>query len=553
MLRGKWGNSHGGRHHKHVDDWRRVRRGLQGPRLRSRAPRRHPVPLPAAAPHPPGHQSALSRVGARLDLVLRQARRAIRRLLPRVRRIPQTRPRDRELRGVPLCGPHRRQPLLGSVRKRHPLDRGKRCPRQEDLPASGTLPHRIRHHRPHTLPAAAGHPRHRSHALRLATEPAAAGRGAARGGHHRAARHRIRLDVRRIQRLLPRRRELRGTHPSARHLDLTGVLRLVDGCQPCAGMAAQGLPLHPAAGGGRALPQRVLVPDHDEAAAIAAGSLAQRIRGTGNLGAGADSWPVPLPSARGKVRADTLMTHTHLDTPTILVENVSKRFVLNYSFTLKDALISFIKRKPLTATFAALDDMSISIKEGESVALLGFNGSGKSTLLKLISGVLRPDAGKVLTRGRVAGLIEVGAGFHPDLTGRENVYLNAAILGMSKTEIDENYDEIVEFSGIEKFIDTEVRHYSSGMFLRLAFSVAIHTELDVLLVDEILAVGDEPFREKCVTKIKQLASEGKTLVVVSHDLDMVSDICERGIVVRKGKVEFDGEVSEAVAYLRGSE
>lgn len=247
------------------------------------------------------------------------------------------------------------------------------------------------------------------------------------------------------------------------------------------------------------------------------------------------------------------MTPTDTKTPTILIENVSKRFVLNYSFTLKDALISFMKRKPLTATFAALDDMSITINDGESVALLGFNGSGKSTLLKLISGVLRPDAGKVLTRGRVAGLIEVGAGFHPDLTGRENVYLNAAILGMSKHEIDANYDEIVEFSGIEKFIDTEVRHYSSGMFLRLAFSVAIHTELDVLLVDEILAVGDEPFRDKCVAKIKQLAAEGKTLVVVSHDLDMVSDICERGIVVRKGKVEFDGDVKDAVAFLRSSE
>lgn len=246
------------------------------------------------------------------------------------------------------------------------------------------------------------------------------------------------------------------------------------------------------------------------------------------------------------------MTHSLEKAPAILIENVSKRFVLNYSFTLKDALISFLKRKPLTATFAALDGISLSIQDGESVALLGFNGSGKSTLLKLVSGVLRPDAGKVLTRGRVAGLIEVGAGFHPDLTGRENVYLNAAILGMSKQEIESRYDEIIEFSGIEKFIDTEVRHYSSGMFLRLAFSVAIHTELDVLLVDEILAVGDEPFREKCVTKIKQLATEGKTLVVVSHDLDMVADICGRGIVVSKGKVQFDGPVKEAVAHLRAS-
>lgn len=236
--------------------------------------------------------------------------------------------------------------------------------------------------------------------------------------------------------------------------------------------------------------------------------------------------------------------------PAILIENVSKRFVLSYSFTLKDALISFIKRKPLTATFAALDDISVTIHEGESVALLGLNGSGKSTLLKLISGVLRPDTGKLLTRGRVAGLIEVGAGFHPDLSGRENVYLNAAILGMSKSEIDARYDEIVEFSGIEEFIDTEVRHYSSGMFLRLAFSVAIHAELDILLVDEILAVGDEPFQAKCIAKIKQLASEGKTLVVVSHDLDMIAEVCERGIVVKKGRVTFDGSAEDAVAFLR---
>ena len=239
--------------------------------------------------------------------------------------------------------------------------------------------------------------------------------------------------------------------------------------------------------------------------------------------------------------------------PSIIVDDVKKTFLLRHTHSFKEAFIAWTKKKKVSSSFDALTDVSFTVNEGESLAILGYNGSGKSTLLKLISGVLEPDSGKVRTRGRVAGLIEVGAGFHPDLSGRENVYLNAAILGMSRTEIDANYDEIVEFSGIEKFIDTEVRHYSSGMFLRLAFSVAIHTELDVLLVDEILAVGDEPFREKCVTKIKQLASEGKTLVVVSHDLDMVSDICERGIVVRKGKVEFDGEVSEAVAYLRGSE
>src|SRR5690554_768976 len=238
--------------------------------------------------------------------------------------------------------------------------------------------------------------------------------------------------------------------------------------------------------------------------------------------------------------------------PSIIVENVKKTFLLRHTHSFKETFIAWTQKKKTASSFNALTDVSFSVGEGESLAILGYNGSGKSTLLKLISGVLEPDSGRIRTRGRVAGLIEVGAGFHPDLSGRENVYLNAAILGMSKQEIDDRYDEIIAFSGIEQFIDTEVRHYSSGMFLRLAFSVAIHTELDVLLVDEILAVGDEPFRDKCVAKIKQLAAEGKTLVVVSHDLEMVADICERGIVVRKGKVEFDGDVTEAVAHLRGS-
>ena len=160
------------------------------------------------------------------------------------------------------------------------------------------------------------------------------------------------------------------------------------------------------------------------------------------------------------------------------------------------------------------------------------------------------SASKVLARGRIAGLIEVGAGFHPDLSGRENIYLNAAILGMEQHEIDARFDQIVEFSEIEKFIDTEVKHYSSGMFLRLAFSVAIHTEVDILLVDEILSVGDEPFQRKCLAKIRELHDAGKTLVVVSHDLDMVSDLCERGILIRSGKVAFDGPSKEAVERMR---
>lgn len=209
-----------------------------------------------------------------------------------------------------------------------------------------------------------------------------------------------------------------------------------------------------------------------------------------------------------------------------------------------------LKRKKLTSEFHALNGVSFEIGEGEAVALMGFNGSGKSTMLKMISGVLSPDSGKVLTRGRVAGLIEVGAGFHPDLSGRENIFLNAAILGMSKKETEEAYDSIVDFSEIEQFIDTEVKHYSSGMFLRLAFSVAIHTEQDVLLIDEILSVGDEPFQEKCLNRIREMHSAGKTLVVVSHDLEMVANLCDRGIVLRDGKALFDGESHEAVAALR---
>lgn len=236
----------------------------------------------------------------------------------------------------------------------------------------------------------------------------------------------------------------------------------------------------------------------------------------------------------------------------IIIDQVKKEFRLRHTHSIKETFVAAMKGKPLTTEFRALDDISFSIAEGEAVALLGFNGSGKSTVLKLISGVLRPDSGEVFTRGRVAGLIEVGAGFHPDLSGRENIFLNAAILGMSKRETEARFEEIVAFSEIEPFIDTEVKHYSSGMFLRLAFSVAIHTEVDVLLIDEILSVGDEPFQRKCVARIRELHDAGKTLVVVSHDLDMVADLCERGILLRDGRVAFDGASKDAVARMRAS-
>ncbi|BDV30029.1 ABC transporter ATP-binding protein [Microbacterium terricola] len=238
--------------------------------------------------------------------------------------------------------------------------------------------------------------------------------------------------------------------------------------------------------------------------------------------------------------------------PRIVVDHVSKWFNKRSSRSFKDAFINWIRRRPVRSQqFQALNDVSFSIGEGESVAVMGLNGSGKSTTLKLVSGVLEPDEGRILTRGRVAGLIEVGAGFHPDLTGRENVFLNAAILGMTEKETKARFDEIVAFSEIGDFIDQEVKHYSSGMFMRLAFSVAIHVELDVLLVDEVLAVGDAPFRAKCNAKLKELAQRGVTMMVVSHSKSQVKQLCSRGIVIRKGQVVFDGPVAEAVDVLEG--
>jgi len=235
--------------------------------------------------------------------------------------------------------------------------------------------------------------------------------------------------------------------------------------------------------------------------------------------------------------------------PSVIVDDVVKRFTINHAMSLKDTVVAWFRRRQLTTEFDALRGVNLVVEEGESVALLGLNGSGKSTLLKLISGVMAPDRGSVLTRGRVAGLIEVGAGFHPELSGRENVFLNAAILGMTRKQIEERYDEIVAFSGIESFIDQEVKHYSSGMFMRLAFSVAIHVEVDVLLVDEILSVGDAPFREKCRRKFEELIAARKTLLIVSHDLDMVRELCTRGVVLRDGGVIYDGPVDGAIELV----
>lgn len=239
-------------------------------------------------------------------------------------------------------------------------------------------------------------------------------------------------------------------------------------------------------------------------------------------------------------------------TAVIKVDDVVKEFSLRSTHTLKDRLVwSWTgRRAQLVNKFRALDRVSFSVNKGDSIGLIGFNGSGKSTMLKLISGVMQPDAGSVQVRGRMAGLIEVGAGFHPDLTGKENVFLNGAILGMSREDIENAFDDIVAFSEIDKFIDTEVKFYSSGMFLRLAFSVAVHTYPDVFLIDEILAVGDEPFQRKCLDRIGQLQELGTSLVIVSHDLDMIKRLCNRGVMLERGKLIVDGTASEAVDRLR---
>jgi ABC-type polysaccharide/polyol phosphate transport system ATPase subunit len=236
-------------------------------------------------------------------------------------------------------------------------------------------------------------------------------------------------------------------------------------------------------------------------------------------------------------------------TTAIVVENVTKRFKLSNSSGIKQLTVNAVKRRRRVKSFTALDDISFQLDVGSSIGLMGLNGSGKSTLLKLISGVMEPSSGKVLTRGRIAGLIEVGAGFHADLTGRENIYLNGAILGMTQAEINRKYDSILDFSEMENFVESRVGNYSSGMFMRLAFAVAVHTDCDIFLMDEMLAVGDQPFKRKCMRKIYELKDQGKTMVYVSHNPNQVVKLCELGMVLSAGQVAFFGPANEAVKAL----
>jgi len=236
----------------------------------------------------------------------------------------------------------------------------------------------------------------------------------------------------------------------------------------------------------------------------------------------------------------------------IEVKNMSKSFKL-YSdkpYTMKERLVRGWKKNN-NEIHEVLKNINVDIKKGETVALIGVNGSGKSTLLKLMTKIIYPNKGKVITHGKLTSLLELGAGFHPDFTGRENIYFNASIFGLTKKEIDDRLDKIIEFSELGEFIDSPIRTYSSGMYMRLAFAVAINVDADILLIDEILAVGDQHFQDKCFEKLEELAKSDMTIVIVSHSLESVKHLCKRGIWIHHGEVQMDGKIDKVVdAYMK---
>ena len=230
----------------------------------------------------------------------------------------------------------------------------------------------------------------------------------------------------------------------------------------------------------------------------------------------------------------------------IKVQNMTKSFKLYYDkpTTLKERLVFWNHKKADRRT--VLDSINLEIKKGETVALIGTNGSGKSTLLKLMTKIIYPNKGKIITNGKLTSLLELGAGFHPDFTGRENIFFNASIFGLTAAEIDKRVPDIIKFSELEEFIDTPVRTYSSGMYMRLAFSVAINVDAEILLIDEILAVGDQHFQEKCFAKLQELKNSDKTIVIVTHSMDQVKELCDRAIWIYEGKVRMDGKPEKVV-------
>lgn len=236
------------------------------------------------------------------------------------------------------------------------------------------------------------------------------------------------------------------------------------------------------------------------------------------------------------------------------LRGVSKRFYFydHRTSSLREWFIRRILRRPLHVRHAAfsLRDLDLSVEPGESVALLGHNGSGKSTVLRLIAGIYRPTTGTIATTGRITAVIELGAGFHPELTGAENIRLYAAVLGLSRRDLQVRYDEIVAFAGMHDFLDTPLKYYSSGMEARLAFSVAVCLEPAILLLDEVLAVGDQDFRARCLERLRAFHARGGTLILVSHELDQIEELCTRGIWLRDGRVVHDGDITTVLAAYR---
>ncbi len=240
-----------------------------------------------------------------------------------------------------------------------------------------------------------------------------------------------------------------------------------------------------------------------------------------------------------------------IDNYAIKVVHMTKKFKLFYDKpnTLKERLVFWNHKK--SEERIVLKDINLNIKKGETVALIGVNGSGKSTLLKLMTKIIYPSSGKIITNGKLTSLLELGAGFHPDFTGRENIYFNASIFGLTKEEINRRLDKIIEFSELGEFIDSPVRTYSSGMYMRLAFSVAINVDAEILLIDEILAVGDQHFQDKCFEKLEELKNSDKTIVIVSHSLGSIKKLCDRAIWIYDGEVRLDGKTADVVEeYLK---
>ena len=226
--------------------------------------------------------------------------------------------------------------------------------------------------------------------------------------------------------------------------------------------------------------------------------------------------------------------------PIIKFTNVTKEFTLYSQKTFKEFLPALFGNKKTKESFTALKNISFSVNKGETLGIIGPNGAGKSTILKLIANVMSPTKGKVIVNGKVSPLIELGAGFHPELTGKENVYLNGSILGLSKKQIDQYYQDILNFSELHKFINQPIKHYSSGMYMRLAFSVAIHVNPQILLIDEILAVGDTAFQQKCFAKMEQFKKSGITIIFVSHSMQSIQSFCTKALYIKKGQLISQG-------------